>query len=51
MPLKRHSELGISLHKGMGTKQIFIDLAERYCQLSFHQDTKGLTREIAIAKT
>lgn len=38
------------LVKGMGTKQTFIDLAERYCQLSFHHDFKALAREIAIAK-
>ncbi|WP_437749945.1 phosphotransferase family protein (plasmid) [Enterobacter mori] len=36
--------------KGMGTKQTFIDIAERYCQLSFHHDFNALAREIAIAK-
>lgn len=34
----------------MGTKQAFIDIAERYCQLSFHHDFNALAREIAIAK-
>lgn len=38
------------LIKGMGTKQAFIDLAERYCQLSGQQNIKALAREIAIAK-
>lgn len=38
------------LIKGMGTKQAFIDLAERYCQLSGQQNFKALAREIAIAK-
>ncbi|WP_044185869.1 phosphotransferase family protein [Phytobacter massiliensis] len=38
------------LLKGMGTKQTFIDIAERYCQLSFHHNFKELAREIAIAK-
>lgn len=38
------------LIKGMGTKQMFIDMAERYCQLSFHDDLNALAREIAIAK-
>jgi thiamine kinase-like enzyme len=38
------------LIKGMGTKQTFIDLAERYCQLSGQQNFKALAREIAIAK-
>ena len=38
------------LIKGMGTRQTFIDIAERYCQLSFHHDFYVLAREIAIAK-
>jgi hypothetical protein len=38
------------LIKGMGTKQMFIDIAERYCQPSFHDDHKALAREIALAK-
>jgi hypothetical protein len=38
------------LIKGLGTKQTFIDLAERYCQLSFHHNFNELAREIAIAK-
>ncbi|EKY3918121.1 phosphotransferase [Enterobacter hormaechei] len=38
------------LIKGMGTKQTFIDIAERYCRLSFHPDFNALAREIAIAK-
>lgn len=38
------------LIKGMGTKQTFIDIAERYCQLSFHHDFNALAREIVIAK-
>lgn len=38
------------LIKGMGTKQTFIDLSERYCHLSFHKNSKALAREIAIAK-
>lgn len=38
------------LIKGMGTKQEFIDLAERYCQLSSHQNISELVREIAVAK-
>lgn len=38
------------LIKGMGTKQTFIDLAERYCQLSGQRNFNALAREIAIAK-
>lgn len=38
------------LIKGMGTKQMFIDIAERYCQLTFHDDLNELARDIAIAK-
>ncbi|SFT67777.1 Phosphotransferase enzyme family protein [Kosakonia arachidis] len=38
------------LIKGMGTKQTFNEVAERYCQLSSHHDFNGLAREIAIAK-
>ncbi|MBZ0057269.1 MULTISPECIES: phosphotransferase family protein [unclassified Leclercia] len=38
------------LIKGMGTKQTFIDLAERYCQLSGQHNVHDLAREIAIAK-
>lgn len=38
------------LIKGMGTKQTFLDLSERYCQLTSHQNSKALAREIAIAK-
>lgn len=38
------------LIKGMGTNHMFIDLAERYCQLSCQNNFKGLAREIAIAK-
>ena len=36
--------------KGMGSKLMFIDIAERYCQFSFHHDRNALAREIAIAK-
>nr|WP_272893456.1 phosphotransferase [Duffyella gerundensis] len=38
------------LIKGMGEKRIFMDLAERYCQLSSNQNINELVREIAIAK-
>lgn len=38
------------LIKGMGTKQTFIDLAERYRRISHHYDLNDLAREIAIAK-
>lgn len=38
------------LIKGMGTKQTFIDAAERYCRLCFCRDFNALAREIAIAK-
>jgi len=38
------------LIKGMGTKQTFIDVAERYCRLCFCSDFNKLAREIAIAK-
>ncbi len=38
------------LIKGMGTKQTFIDLAERYCQLTRQSHFQTLAREIAIAK-
>lgn len=38
------------LVKGMGTKQIFIDLAERYCRISGYYDVNDLARKIAIAK-
>ncbi|HBL4903956.1 TPA: phosphotransferase [Enterobacter hormaechei] len=38
------------LIRGMGTKQEFIDLAERYCQLSSHQNIRELAREIAVVK-
>lgn len=34
----------------MVTKQEVIDLAERYCQLSSHQNISELVREIAVAK-
>lgn len=38
------------LIKGMGTKQTFIDLAERYCQHARRHDFNALAREIAIVK-
>ncbi|WP_435947318.1 phosphotransferase family protein [Dryocola sp. BD586] len=38
------------LIKGMGTKQTYIDLAERYCHLSGQHNSRALAREIAIAK-
>ncbi|MEX9252666.1 phosphotransferase family protein [Pseudenterobacter timonensis] len=38
------------LIKGMGTKQTFIDIAERYCLHCNLYDFKALAREIAIAK-
>jgi len=38
------------LIKGMGTKKKFMNLSERYCQLSSHQNINELSREIAIAK-
>ncbi|EKA1638910.1 phosphotransferase [Salmonella enterica] len=38
------------LIKGMGTKQMFMALSERYCQLSSHKNIMELAREIAIAK-
>ena len=38
------------LIKGMGTRQTFNDIAERYCQLSGHHNVHSLVREIAIAK-
>ncbi|WP_227317966.1 phosphotransferase family protein [Cedecea davisae] len=38
------------LIKGMGTKQMFVDIAKRYCQLSFRHDVRQLGREIALAK-
>lgn len=39
------------LIKGMGTKQTFIDIAERYSQLTSQYHLNDLAREIAIAKT
>ncbi|ADO48813.1 phosphotransferase family protein [[Enterobacter] lignolyticus] len=38
------------LIKGMGTKQAYTELAERYCQLSNIPNFYALAREIAIAK-
>lgn len=40
----------VPLVKGMGTKQAFIDLAERYCRLYFFNNHNWLAREIAISK-
>ena len=38
------------LIKGMGKKQMFMALSERYCELSSHKNIIDLAREIAIAK-
>ncbi|EBU7356961.1 hypothetical protein DK080_22280 [Salmonella enterica subsp. enterica serovar Poona] len=38
------------LIKGMGTKQIFLDLAECHCQLTWHKSFNGLSREVVIVK-
>lgn len=38
------------LIKGMGLKHMFIELAERYCKLSYQTTFNGLAREIAITK-
>ncbi|WBM68752.1 phosphotransferase [Buttiauxella sp. WJP83] len=38
------------LTKGMGSKETFIDLAERYCRISSHYKLNDLAREIAITK-